>query len=900
VDLALGDLDGDGDLDAFVGNAGGNNFVWLNDGSGNFNVHCQRIGGGLSSCGVALGDVDGAGGLDAFIANASTGPNQVWLSGTVIEDYGDDGICVGMFKDSGQRLGSSDSRSVALGDVDGDGDLDAFVANDANQPNRVWVNDGSGIFSDSGQRLGSLTTKDIALGDVDGDGDLDAFAANTAYNEVWLNDGAGTFADSGQTLGNAGSHGVALGDLDGDGDLDSFVANYNNAANMVWLNGGGMIAGHVFAVSVGNPLKGALVQVCDAAGVCRITATNFLGRYMVSGLEAGDYVVTVFSPTGIDYLPGRIGPLTLPDGGSLTDQDIVLTGPTPPPRDTTITSRRTGGGAIPMVYWREDLTLTTQGCAGGTASYEIFKDRAVVRSGWMTEGPATTHTAIIPQLDPFHGYARVVITIHCPDSTTSTILFDIYIDPSGHVRTVDGEPIDGATVTLFRSDSPSGPFVQVPDGSGIMSLANRNNPDLTDADGRFGWDVFAGFYKVRGEKEGCVSPTDPSQTFVESAVLTVPPAITDLDLRLDCIPPNQPPTADAGGPYEGDEGSVITLDASGSSDPDGTIVLYEWDLDNDGAYDDATTVSVDIVFDDNDSFTVGLRVADDLGESDTDTVGVTVFNVAPSVEAGPDQTNYQDAVFSLAPATFADPGVGDSHTATIDWGDGTVEAGTVSESDGSGTVSGSHTYVDDGTYTVEVCVTDDDGGTGCDTFQVVVLNVPPSVEAGPDQTVDEGGTLSLAPATFMDPDVEDTHTATIDWGDDSPVEAGTVSESDGSGTASGSHVYGDNGTYNVTVTVCDDDGGCGEDSFTVIVNNVVPAVNADPATQEVQYSDPIATVTIAATDVANDSLQVVATDWSVNGGSFTAGLPPTWRPANTRCGSLWRTMTAARRIPTSH
>jgi hypothetical protein len=43
---------------------------------------------------------------------------------------------------------------VALGDLDSDGDLDAFVAND-NQGNRVWTNDGSGTFSDSGQSLGS-------------------------------------------------------------------------------------------------------------------------------------------------------------------------------------------------------------------------------------------------------------------------------------------------------------------------------------------------------------------------------------------------------------------------------------------------------------------------------------------------------------------------------------------------------------------------------------------------------------------------------------------------------------------------------------------------------------------------------------------------------------------------
>ncbi|MGA1399159.1 MAG: FG-GAP-like repeat-containing protein, partial [Phycisphaerales bacterium] len=59
----------------------------------------------------------------------------------------------GVFTDSGQGLGNSYSYSVAVGDLDGDGDLDAMVAN-ANQPNRVWLNDGAGAFTDSGQALG--------------------------------------------------------------------------------------------------------------------------------------------------------------------------------------------------------------------------------------------------------------------------------------------------------------------------------------------------------------------------------------------------------------------------------------------------------------------------------------------------------------------------------------------------------------------------------------------------------------------------------------------------------------------------------------------------------------------------------------------------------------------------
>jgi hypothetical protein len=60
------------------------------------------------------------------------------------------------------------------------------------------------------------------------------------------------------------------------------------------------------------------------------------------------------------------------------------------------------------------------------------------------------------------------------------------------------------------------------------------NPGSTDVNGHFGWDVVAGFYKVRAEKSGCFDPGNGAQAYVESDVLTIPPPVTDLDLRLDC------------------------------------------------------------------------------------------------------------------------------------------------------------------------------------------------------------------------------------------------------------------------------------------------------------------------------------------------------------------------------
>jgi hypothetical protein len=230
IDGSLGDLDGDGDLDAFVGNSGVPNRVWLNDGSGTFSDSGQTLGISRTRA-LALGDLDGDGDLDAFAGNALQA-NVIWLN---------DGS--GLFADSGQALGSDASVAVALGDVDGDGDLDAFVGNGGPYgayANKVWFNDGAGLFADSGQALGSGATGSVALGDVDGDGDLDAFVGDRdAGNRVWLNDGSGTFADSGQALGSSDTRATVLGDVDGDGDLDALVGNFGTTQiNGVWLNNG--------------------------------------------------------------------------------------------------------------------------------------------------------------------------------------------------------------------------------------------------------------------------------------------------------------------------------------------------------------------------------------------------------------------------------------------------------------------------------------------------------------------------------------------------------------------------------------------------------------------------------------------------------------------------------------
>ena len=138
------------------------------------------------------------------------------------------------------RESSSIDRSygVDLADVDGDGDMDAFVANYSSEANKVWLNNGSGVFTDSGQNLGSWKSTDVDFTDIDGDGDVDAYVSNQNQGDkVWLNDGSGVFTDSSLSLGSYDSYGADLGDIDGDGAIDAVVAGEHYwSYNRAWLN----------------------------------------------------------------------------------------------------------------------------------------------------------------------------------------------------------------------------------------------------------------------------------------------------------------------------------------------------------------------------------------------------------------------------------------------------------------------------------------------------------------------------------------------------------------------------------------------------------------------------------------------------------------------------------------
>jgi PKD repeat protein len=309
------------------------------------------------------------------------------------------------------------------------------------------------------------------------------------------------------------------------------------------------------------------------------------------------------------------------------------------------------------------------------------------------------------------------------------------------------------------------------------------------------------------------------------------------------------------------EGSPVQFDGSASSDPDDAVLLYSWTF-GDGTCAGAnppakcSMASPSHTYADDGLYTATLTVSDGFLD-DQESVQVTVTNVAPVVDAGPDGTRDEGSQFTQN-GSFVDPG-DDVWTATVDYGDGSgVQALALAGKN----FTLSHTYVDNGSYTVTVTVSDDDGGVGSDQLTVTVLNVDPTVNAGADAEVTSGEMYHLV-GSFSDPGIIDFPWSwTVDWGFGTPAAGST---DDQSAPINASTQVCAAGTYQVVLSVTDKDGGTGTDALTLTVPyyvvdiEIMPASNRRPINMGQRGVLPVAilsTVDFDARDVAPASLML--------------------------------------------
>jgi len=249
--LDVADVDLDGDNDVFVASYHDNYFgpsqLWLNIGDGTFSLSPESFP--LSDVhGVAIRDLNGDTYPDIFLISQAS-PSKVFFN---------DGT--GTFLAGSQDIGMAADLPflIEMGDIDNDGDLDALIA--CGVGIQLWLNDSTGVFTLT-STLAAGRVGCINLADVNGDTYLDLFIAfSDQPDEVWLNDGSGSFMNSGQTLGSSAGYGYpASGDIDGDGDIDFAVGNSVQGVT-IWLNQNntGTFVDAGFYLEPGTPRVGLL------------------------------------------------------------------------------------------------------------------------------------------------------------------------------------------------------------------------------------------------------------------------------------------------------------------------------------------------------------------------------------------------------------------------------------------------------------------------------------------------------------------------------------------------------------------------------------------------------------------------------------------------------------------
>ncbi len=258
----VGDYDADGYPDLYVSNFGAN-VLYRNGANGSFVDASQGVDDAGWGTSAAFADVDSDGDLDLFVGNYVEYPLgadlvNCWVGNSDERLYCDPRKFFGQvdrlyinggaeanwtWRDGTREWGlhSTDGKElgVILGDSDGDGDVDLYLANDMT-PNMLYRNDGS-HFVERGLASGTSLNDEggveagmgVDLGDVDGDGLQDFFVTNFQWesNTLYRNAGSGFFIDATVASGVQKASMAYLGfgtgflDYDGDGDLDIFVAN---------------------------------------------------------------------------------------------------------------------------------------------------------------------------------------------------------------------------------------------------------------------------------------------------------------------------------------------------------------------------------------------------------------------------------------------------------------------------------------------------------------------------------------------------------------------------------------------------------------------------------------------------------------------------------------------------
>jgi len=691
----------------------------------------------------------------------------------------------------------------------------------------------------------ALTVRDDDLGSSN-HYTVDVTVANVAPVLTTVGDQA---VDEGAILDLSLNGGTPLGQFTDEGILDAFQATVD------WGDGTPLDGPVIMAVN-GSGMLGA-THVYENDGVYTVTVTVVDDD---GGADVRQFQVTVgnVAPTAVLANDGPVD-----EGSSAT---VSFTGQFDPSVADTL-----AGFRYAYDFNNDGIFEVGDGTYGGS----VAGSSQIVSAAFLADGPGTrtVRARIIDQDGGFTDYTTTITIYNVAPELINIVVEDATID-EGQTATItatiddpgsdtfevdvdwkDGGAVDTLNLGLAFSSGTVGSTTYVWDAQArlltISHLYLDDNPTGSASD------LYTVMLAVRDDDGGAGGPYNVGIT-----VSNVAPALT--------VVQNQTVA----------EGTLLDLTGLGGqpsigefSDP-GILDSFQATIDwGDGTPLDGPTImtvngegklGASHAYADDGVYTVTVTVTDDDGGTDTKTFRVTVQNVAPTLE---DIVVADDSIdegqHAEIQATISDPGAVDTFSVDVDWKDG-LPADTITglgTADTFGVVGSTsytwdadtreltvrHLYLDDNPtntgsdlYAVELVVRDDDlAQSGPYTVNITVSNVAPALEVVQDQTVNEGSVLNLSGingpfvGSFVDAGILDSHQATIDWGDGTPLDGPTIVTINGNGTLAASHIYADDGVYTVTVTVKDDDGGIDTDTFRVTVNNVDPTLSVTPSAASV-------------------------------------------------------------------